>query len=671
MARKETARAKGQASIERFFSNPNRLRSFEIPPPIIKKSTAKLDRQGSFLSTATDDDNAGFEDEDDMANSSVDTSIEMSNFKSIALNRVLSSSSSSSSHRRGQISPAILQEKKNSSRSINVSTLNDKSPSQLNEARSASFAKRTASDFLENADFDGLARKLQRTQEKQQTVDAASTHLSQDTYLSDEQLDVIDAAVNRKLNIFYTGSAGTGKSVVLRELVKQFKMKYRDNVGVTAPTGMAACNIQGQTIFKFLEIAMGNQPVDVLVKRIESVSQKLRKWQQLQVLIIDEISMISGDLFDKLEEVARRVRRNNKPFGGIQIVCSGDFFQLPPVGKANVKPKLCFQANAWIKVIEKTIVLKQVFRQKGDTELIDMLNALRLGELTTTIVNKFKSLSRSVEYTDGIEPTELYPRKDDVARSNNRRMQRLPGETVHFKAIDYAANENYRDQFNQLMCEEELSLKEGAQVMNIKNIDDELVNGSLGTVLFFTTQGLFFKILSLYDELDVDDAQMLGELRLLRKKIGHTDEWSESDLKIIEKIPDSRKPKFEALVQIAIQETTEKLLPVVNFNFNGRYEAKLVQRQDFPIDVSSRSGAEKPYREQLPLILAWAMSIHKSQGQTLPRVKIDLARIFEFGQAYVALSRAVSKDHLEVKGFSADKVKTSQDVIDFYKKITS
>lgn len=659
-----------QPGIESFFGNPARLRSFEIPigrdANIVN---SKLQRQGSVLSSNTDDD-AGFEEEaDDTFNSSMDTSMEVSNFRNSNLTMAVKKITNS--------------QKKNSSKSNNTSNNNNNdnnnnfsnNNSILNEnefllnKREVPSLKRSSTDLLESIDVGGQARKLPKY--KSRTVTNLLSRNTSDTILSEEQLEVIESVVKRRQNVFYTGSAGTGKSVVLRQLVQELRAKYRENVGVTAPTGLAACNIQGQTIFRFLEIGLGKDPVDILVTRIRKNQQKFRKWQLLKVLIIDEISMVNGDLFDKLEEIARKVRQSPRPFGGIQIVCTGDFFQLPPVGNRQNPAKFCFQSKAWSKVIERTIVLKTVFRQQGDTELIDMLNALRLGNLTQDIVTKFQALKRDLVYDDGIEATELFPLREEVCRANEWRLKNLPSDAITFVATDNnASNEASRALLDQLMCEKVITLKEGAQVMNIKNVDEELVNGSLGTVLFFVTPNLYVKILTTYDEIDVNDEQLMSELRLLRHRVGSTEEWSEKHKRVVENVPASRRSKFEALVQYAAQDSKDRLLPVVNFNFNGRYEAKIVPKHEFKLDESKKNANELlPIRIQLPLILAWAMSIHKSQGQTLPRVKIDLNRSFENGQAYVALSRAVDKDNLKVTGFSEHKVKTSEVVRRFYESI--
>ena len=187
-------------------------------------------------------------------------------------------------------------------------------------------------------------------------------------FLSDEQRSVLNLVVEQQKSVFFTGSAGTGKSVLLRETIKVLRDKYRrepDRVAVTASTGLAACNVGGVTLHSFAGIGLGKEPVPELVKKIKRNQKAKNRWMRTKVLIIDEISMVDGDLFDKLEAIARAIRNNGRPFGGIQLVITGDFFQLPPVpDHGGREAKFSFDASTWNTSIEHTIGLTQVFRQK-------------------------------------------------------------------------------------------------------------------------------------------------------------------------------------------------------------------------------------------------------------------------------------------------------------------
>lgn len=186
-------------------------------------------------------------------------------------------------------------------------------------------------------------------------------------FLSDEQKTVLDLVTEQKQSVFFTGSAGTGKSVLMREIIKVLRLKYAkepDRIAVTASTGLAACNVSGVTLHSFAGIGLGKEPAEDLIKKIKRNSKARNRWLRAKVLIIDEISMVDGKLFDKLEKVARGLRNDGRPFGGIQLVVTGDFFQLPPVPDGYQEATFSFDANTWTTVMQHTIGLTQVFRQK-------------------------------------------------------------------------------------------------------------------------------------------------------------------------------------------------------------------------------------------------------------------------------------------------------------------
>jgi ATP-dependent DNA helicase PIF1 len=629
---------KGQSTIASFFLSKNGSTTVKTDSSVVvlslpggfAKSYNPLSRHNSVLNNVI-----LVEDEFD-DNESPDTSFEVENFLQPKLNGCLNQPGSGANGTKRAKPGDIL---------------------------SSRLTKRL--DFL-NESFGGQPRKIQRvTSPKLQ--ESLSVSRSGDTELSQEQNAVIEAVVISRRNIFYTGSAGTGKSVVLRKLVKKLQHVYGDKVGITASTGMAACNISGSTVHKFLGIGIGQGSAFEISKRIKRNQMVMRRWQSLKVLIIDEISMIDGILFDKVNEIAKLLRGNRKPFGGIQLVCTGDFFQLPPVCKDG-RPKYCFQADSWNEVIDEKIVLTKVFRQKGDDELISMLNALRKGRLDDQITMKFKKLARRVTYTDGIEPTELFPTRNEVKISNLSRLNQLKGRTRTFMAKDYAPANTRPEalkQLDNLMCDKQLALKEGAQVMYLKNNSELIVNGSIGTVMYFLTKELWIKVLEYYKDFEMDDPKIVEEIRLLSRRIASTADWSDADKQAFERIPEDRRSVFHKLCQMAGNSADSDVLPVVVFKFDTFSIPLLVEEFDFTVENGTRSD-DKLMRTQLPLILSWAMSIHKAQGQTIDRLRIDLTKSFEMGQIYVALSRATNTNHLEVKNFEPYKVKVSEDVIKFY-----
>jgi ATP-dependent DNA helicase PIF1 len=186
-------------------------------------------------------------------------------------------------------------------------------------------------------------------------------------FLSEEQQHVLDLVVEKKKSVFFTGSAGTGKSVLLREIITSLRKKYArepDRIAVTASTGLAACNVGGVTLHSFAGIGLGKEPAAELVKKIKKNQKARHRWMRTKVLVVDEVSMVDGELFDKLESIARQLRNNGRPFGGIQLVITGDFFQLPPVPDKGKIAQFAFDASTWTTSVEYTIGLHHVFRQK-------------------------------------------------------------------------------------------------------------------------------------------------------------------------------------------------------------------------------------------------------------------------------------------------------------------
>ncbi|KAF7784570.1 hypothetical protein Agabi119p4_735 [Agaricus bisporus var. burnettii] len=249
--------------------------------------------------------------------------------------------------------------------------------------------------------------------------------------LSPEQHRII-ARVKEGKNVFFTGSAGTGKSVLLREIIKLRRETSPDAVAVTASTGIAALNIGGVTLHSWAGIKLGDEPIERFVGKVrgQTMFHSLwMRWQEVKTLIIDEISMIDGPLFDYLEVIARKLRNSTQPFGGIQLVLCGDFCQLPPVPRKDMKgipipATFAFEAQAWNSCVGAPMMLTKVFRQKDETFSM-MLNEMRYGRMQESTIQIFKSLSRSVLYTDGIGPTEIYPTRIEVNSSNSSRLRQL------------------------------------------------------------------------------------------------------------------------------------------------------------------------------------------------------------------------------------------------------
>lgn len=405
--------------------------------------------------------------------------------------------------------------------------------------------------------------------------------------LSKQQRYVIET-IAKGNNVFYTGFAGTGKSFILQSLRK---LPLDENaIAWTAMTGTAALEIGGRTLHSFAGIGQGGGKVNDLIEKIRMNRFTVQRWRRCEVLIIDEISMLSCELFETLEAIARAIRpsKQHMPFGGIMLIGVGDFFQLAPI-----QGKYAFESPLWRHVFapENCIELRTIFRQK-DQVFTQMLNEVRRGSthLTAATCQMLVDLSRPLCQCDGILPTTLKCKNEDVSRINNEQLAKL-NEPIHtFSCHDSfttspADLERLKKNCN---AEEELKLCKGAQVMHLRNTttDDniELRNGSRGVVVNFDSTGfpiVYFQTAK-------------ASVRITRSS------W---------KLP-------------------------------GKKDEILATRS------------------QLPLKLAWATTIHKIQGATVDRVSVDLTGVFEYGQAYVALSRAQSLRNMQVIGFQKHLIKT-------------
>ncbi|SCU93878.1 LAFA_0F18690g1_1 [Lachancea sp. 'fantastica'] len=525
------------------------------------------------------------------------------------------------------------------------------------------------------SDFSFSMHKKLKPTRAQLTQPALRTRKSPALKLTPEQRRVIELIVQQRKNVFYTGSAGTGKSVVLRELVTQLRARYGESaVAITASTGLAAVNIGGITVNRFSGINIGMGSVQKLAAQVNRNKTNSERWKRTSVLIIDEISMIDGRFLDKMDYVARDVRRNpTKPFGGIQLVLTGDFFQLPPVADRDPrseKPTFCFESKVWKQAIDNTICLTQVFRQK-DPELVELLNGIRFGDINHQVVQQIKTYEREVDYADGIMPTELYPTRREVDMSNKRMLDRLAGEVKIFQAQDQATSDNpaLLKMLDSLMVEKNLALKEDAQVMMVKNVDETLVNGSVGKLLFFTTEALYLKMLELYPSTKLTDPDLVLDMRLLGRCIGLAPTSYPSDIEMeMARMPYNRAENMRLLLKIAERESKAFSYPLVRFTTpSSGFRFELISPTEFTVDIPAQKTSVS--RTQLPLILCWALSIHKAQGQTIDRLKVDLKKVFEEGQVYVALSRAVCKDRLQIVNFDPRAIKANSKVKNFYKTL--
>lgn len=395
-------------------------------------------------------------------------------------------------------------------------------------------------------------------------------------FLSPEQQAVLEAVVKHGKSVFFTGSAGAGKSYLLRQIIYDLHTKYSKSTGavaVTASTGIAACNIGGITLHSFSGVGIGHGTVEQLCRTVRRNRNAVTRWKKTSVLVIDEVSMIDPKLFEKLEALARQIRQSTKPFGGIQIVMSGDFFQLPPVSQGETS--FVFESPIWTQVIEQKFNLTQVFRQR-DQLFVNMLNDMRLGKLAPETIQAFSRLERTPSLPEGIMPTELYAIRTDVERANQARLDALQTEMRTYTSMDggQLPPDQLQRTLENFLAPKRIALKKGAQVMLIKNVDRELSNGSVGTVIDFLDDDAYKDMYA--DDEGVPDLQLRAE-----RAPGATRQAPDNGARTA--------PKW----------------PLVRFHLmNGRVREFLARPEAWKNEEPN--GKVVASRTQVPLILAWA-----------------------------------------------------------------
>ncbi len=378
-------------------------------------------------------------------------------------------------------------------------------------------------------------------------------------------------------NVFLTGSAGTGKTYILNEYTLYLRSR-KIIPTVVAPTGIAASHLNGQTIHSYFSLGIRDSVDEYFISNLLEKKYLQTRFKKLKVLIIDEISMVSPNIFTAIDKILQAFKENEAPFGGIQVILSGDFFQLPPISQSNDSKRFAWQSPSWKALDLQTCYLEKKFRQ-DDNQLIFVLDEIRSGQIsqkTYDILNERHQKDLDIEFT----PTKLYTHNMDVDRINNDELDRLPTSAVTYEFHSEGAKTNIEKLFKSALVQEELTLKKDAVVMFIKNNPEKYyINGTTGVVIDFSKD--------------------------------------------------------------------EKQLPIVKLS-NG-YVIK-VEFEDWAIE--NDKGKVQAKISQIPLKLAWAITIHKSQGMTLDAAQIDLSKTFEVGQGYVALSRIKNIEGLKLMGFN-------------------
>lgn len=370
-------------------------------------------------------------------------------------------------------------------------------------------------------------------------------------------------------SVFLTGAPGSGKTYVINKYI-DFLRSCGISPAITASTGIAATHIGGVTIHSWSGIGIKDDMSPQEIIALSTHKQLLKRCNDTSVLIIDEISMLGARQFDLVDKVLRAVRGIEKPFGGMQIVLSGDFFQLPPITKQS--PLYAYESKAWQELNPTTCYLETSFRHE-DPAFIDLLQALREGRHDDSV---YHVLQERLREDNDEQKTILYTHNVDVDSENIKRLYAISGEEREFCMTSTGRNPLVATLIRGCLAPERLVLRVGAQVIFVRNDQKgRYVNGTRGVVVDF-----------------------------------------------------------------------EKGLPLVK-TLSGKHI--LAEYASWTIEEGDAVRAEI---SQIPLRLAWALTIHKSQGMTLDEAYIDLSRAFIPGQGYVALSRVKSLSGLYVKGFS-------------------
>lgn len=386
-----------------------------------------------------------------------------------------------------------------------------------------------------------------------------------------QALDILKTGVNA----FLTGEPGSGKTYTVNAYVQWLRAQDIEPA-ITASTGIAATHIHGMTIHAWSGIGVRESLSELDIDAIASKEHVARRIQRAPVLLIDEVSMLSANVLAMVDAVCREVRRSPEPFGGMQVVLIGDFFQLPPVGKRGTAPAFAFQSSVWEELNPIVCYLSEQHRQ-SDLLFLSVLSAIRAADDDPGVVSSILSRETDIE---GFEEdvTRLYTHNADVDRINEERLAALATSARTFAMEGSGAPLMIEALMRGCLSPQTLVLKEGAIVIGTKNVAQQgLSNGTLGTVIGFER---------------------------------HT------NFPIIE--TNSGKEITIAPAEWAVEE-------------GGKVRAKITQ---------------------IPLRLAWAITVHKSQGMSLDAAAIDLSNAFEYGQGYVALSRVRTLSGLYLLGWS-------------------
>ncbi|MFA6253054.1 MAG: PIF1 family DEAD/DEAH box helicase [Patescibacteria group bacterium] len=396
-------------------------------------------------------------------------------------------------------------------------------------------------------------------------------------------------------NVLLTGFAGSGKTFLLNKYIE-----YLQNngviVGVTASTGIAATHINGRTIHSWAGMGINKKMSKSEIKNILQKEKLARRLENASVLVIDEISMLSHRQFDLVDQICRVAKKNDLPFGGMQLILSGDFFQLPPVNDMNdrdgTRDEFITQSKVWGELNLKICYLEEQHRQ-SDKVFLEILNDIRANKVSKKTINTLRSrLNKGV--VTKIVPTKLNTHKRKAELINQQELAKIDSESAEYEMWSEGPEGLVNGLKKSCLAPEVLTLKLGAVVIFIKNnFNQEYVNGTMGVVVGFDEESSF---------------------------------------------------------------------PIVETN---KGKTIIANRETWTIDEDDGTSLAKI--SQVPLCLAWAITIHKSQGMSLEAAEIDLSEAFEFGQGYVALSRVSTLEGIRLTGLGKEALRVDEKIVELDK----
>lgn len=513
----------------------------------------------------------------------------------------------------------------------------------------------TSDENINNKDFDNKT-EIKNLEKSNIKYDKKRALYKKIEFLNKKQKIAIEYVL-RKNNLLICGAAGSGKSTLLRVLVDILEYKQY-TFAFTAMTGVAATLLGNgaTTLHSWMGLNLAKGSPDYLYKTIKNNLFVLKKWEEVQFIIIDEVSMLQPSLLYKIEQLARTIRGNFKPFGGITIILSGDFYQLEPIKKKDIYDKsdwepdeckdktFCFETDLFKTCFKHIIMLDEIYRQKNDPEYLELLMDIRKGQpLKEETIEKLKScVGKTLNCPDGIKPTYLYSRNKDVDDCNTKYLSLLPGSSYNYEMKEFVDSSLSETQSIAIIkklktecnADTTITLKKNCMVILLINIDvlNGLVNGTQGVVIGFTNSTN-----------EIQDNNDMNHKVKKQKTSNLMNDINEDEMFPIVQF-------VNGLKMIVLRHIWSEYSKKKYYNNNGKKQKKLL-------------GAVN----QIPLKIAFALTIHRVQGMTLKYIITDIGQsIFANGQAYTVLSRVSSFVGLSLLDFNPLSIHVDSKVSHFY-----